>query len=68
MHVVYMHVLFLEVVVFKIPSEVFFYFFLIAPNEPMFPSSGALPRVPEQHSTVIACKGIVCLLFSLSGS
>lgn len=68
MHVVYMHVLFLEVV-FKIPSEVFFVvFFLIAPNEPMFPSSGAMPRVPEQHSTAIAFKGIVCLLFSLSGS
>lgn len=64
MHVVYMHVLFLEVVVFKIPSE----FFLIASNEPTFPSSGAMPYVPEQHSTVIAFKGIVCLLFSLSGS
>lgn len=40
MHVVHMHVLFWEVVVFKIPSE---FFFLIAPNEPALPGSGAMP-------------------------
>lgn len=62
MHVVHMHVLLWEVVVFKIPSEGFFSLLLMSQRSLLLEQC-----LVYLSSIVSAFRGIVCLPFSLSG-